>query len=317
MSDEQQISNGLVYVEKTFNKRLKENKALLLLALPSVVFIFIFNYIPLYGLILPFKNLKYDLGFFKSPWAGINNFKFLFNSNDILIATRNTLLYNFVFIFLGTFCSVVTALMLFELSKKYTKVYQTVLFFPYFLSWVIVSYICTALLDVDYGIFNKIIQSLGGQPISWYSDTAYWPFILVVVAVWKGLGYGSVLYYAAMTGFSPEYFEAARIDGASKLQQITRITIPLLNPFIIMMIILQIGKIFYSDFGLFYYVPRESSLLLPVTNVIDTYVYRVLKLNGDIGMSSAAGFYQSVVGFVLVITANKIVSLINSDSAIF
>ena len=277
-------------MKKTLGKRIKANAGLLLLALPSVIFIFIFNYLPLYGLILPFKNLNYELGFFKSPWAGLNNFRFLFNSNDILIATRNTLLYNFAFIFIGTFCSVVTALMLFELSKKFTKVYQTVLFFPYFLSWVIVSYICTALFDVDYGILNRLLGMMGKEPHLWYSDTRYWPLIIVVVAVWKGLGYGSVLYYAAMTGFNPEYFEASRIDGATRLQQIGRITIPLLKPFIIMMIILQIGKIFYSDFGLFYYVPRESSLLLPVTNVIDTYVYRVLRLNGDIGMSSAAGF---------------------------
>jgi putative aldouronate transport system permease protein len=304
-------------MKKTLGKRIKANAGLLLLALPSVIFIFIFNYLPLYGLILPFKNLNYELGFFKSPWAGLNNFRFLFNSNDILIATRNTLLYNFAFIFIGTFCSVVTALMLFELSKKFTKVYQTVLFFPYFLSWVIVSYICTALFDVDYGILNKIFVMMGKEPLLWYSDTRFWPLIIVVVAVWKGLGYGSVLYYAAMTGFNPEYYEASRIDGATKLQQIRRITIPLLKPFIIMMIILQIGKIFYSDFGLFYYVPRESSLLLPVTNVIDTYVYRVLRLNGDIGMSSAAGFYQSVVGFVLVLAANRIVNRIDSESALF
>lgn len=304
-------------MKKSLSKQIKGNAGLLLLALPPVIFIFIFNYLPLYGLILPFKNLNYELGFFKSPWAGLNNFRFLFNSNDILIATRNTLLYNFAFIFIGTFCSVVTALMLFELSKKFTKVYQTVLFFPYFLSWVIVSYICTALFDIDYGILNRILGMMGYEQILWYSDTQFWPLIIVVVAVWKGLGYGSVLYYAAMVGFSPEYFEAARIDGATRLQQIRRITIPLLKPFIIMMIILQIGKIFYSDFGLFYYVPRESSLLLPVTNVIDTYVYRVLKLNGDIGMSSAAGFYQSVVGFVLVLAANKIVNKIDSESALF
>jgi len=304
-------------MKKTFSKQIRGNAGLLLLALPSVLFIFIFNYLPLYGLILPFKNLNYELGFLKSPWAGLNNFKYLFNSDDILIATQNTLLYNFAFIFIGTFCSVVTALMLFELAKKFTKVYQTVLFFPYFLSWVIVSYICTALFDMDYGILNKILGMMGNEPFPWYSDTSYWPLIIVVVAVWKGLGYGSVLYYAAMVGFSSEYFEAAKIDGATKLQQITRITIPLLKPFIIMMIILQIGKIFYSDFGLFYYVPRESSLLLPVTNVIDTYVYRVLKLNGDIGMSSAAGFYQSVVGFVLVLAANKIVNRIDSESALF
>lgn len=298
-------------------KKIKSNKGLLILALPSVVILFIFSYIPLYGLILPFKNFKYDLGFFKSSWSGFENFKFLFNSQDVFIATRNTVFYNVVFIVTGTFFSVAAALMLFEFGKKFVKFYQTIMFFPFFLSWVIVAYIFLALLDVDKGIFNKIINIFGGAPINWYSENKYWPFILIFAAIWKGLGYGSVIYYAAIVGFNTEYYEAAKIDGATRFQQVKHISIPLLKPLIIMMMILQIGKIFYSDFGLFYYVPLDSSLIYPTTNVIDTYVFRVLKNIGDIGMSSAAGFYQAVVGFILVLTANIIVRKMDSDNALF
>lgn len=299
-----------------FLKDLKSNKELLFLAFPSVLVIFVFNYIPLFGLILPFKNFNYDLGFFKSPWSGFENFRFLFNSDDILLATRNTLLYNTVFILLGTICSVAVALMLFEISKKFVNVYQTFMFFPYFLSWVIVSYITLALFDVDNGILNKLIQSFGGELIFWYQNINCWPVILVIVAVWKGLGYTSLIYYAAIVGFSPEYYEAAKIDGATRFQQIRFITVPLLRPLISMMVILQIGKIFYSDFGLFYYVPQNSSLVYETTLVIDTYVYRVLKNIGDLGMSSAAGFYQAIVGFILVLATNLIVSKIDKESAL-
>ena len=300
-----------------FLKDLRKNSGLLILALPGAILLFIFHYVPLYGLILPFKNYRYDLGFFKSPWAGLTNFKFLFAGNTIFRVVRNTLGYNFVFIFLGTFISIVFALMLFELGKKSVKVYQTIMFIPYFISWVVASFAFLALFNMEYGVLNKILVSLGKDPVLWYNEPKYWPFIIVIVAVWKGLGYGSVVYYAALMGIDSELFDAAKIDGASKLQQIKSVSIPSIKPIIVMMVILQIGKIFYSDFGLFYNVTMNSSLLYPVTDVIDTFVYRSLIDLGDIGMASASGFFQATVGFILVLLTNYIVRKINNENSLF
>ena len=303
--------------QSSFLRKLKKNNGLILLALPAVLFIIVFNYIPLYGLVLPFKDFKYDRGFFGSDWIGLANFKFLFNSSDIFVATVNTFMYNLIFILLGSFLSVTVAIMLFELSKSMTKIYQTIMFFPYFLSWVIVAYIVMALLDMDNGVFNKILVNLGRESVMWYSDPKPWPGIIIFVAVWKGLGYGSVIYYAAIMGFNSEYYEASMIEGASRFQQVLYITVPLLKRLIIMMTMLQLGRIFYSDFGLFYYVPRNSSLINSATSVIDTYVYKTLRVSGDIAMSSAAGFYQAVVGFLFVVTSNAILRKVSRESAIF
>lgn len=298
-------------------KDIRRNSGLLFLALPGILFLFVFNYIPLYGLILPFKKYRYDLGFFDSPWAGLSNFEFLFKGNTLERVIRNTLGYNLIFIFLGTFISIVLALLLFELGRKSVKVYQTVLFFPYFISWVVAGYAFQAIFDMENGIANRLMVLFGAEPVMWYNDPKYWPYILVFVAVWKGAGYGSVIYYAALMGADQELFEAARIDGANKLQQIISISIPLIKPIITMMVILQIGKIFYSDFGLFYNVTLNSTLLYPATDVIDTFVYRSLIDLGDIGMASAAGFVQAVVGFVLVMSTNFIVKKINSENSLF
>lgn len=300
-----------------FAKDLKKSRGLLFLALPGTVLLFIFNYIPLYGLVLPFKNYRYDLGFFHSPWAGLSNFEYLFKGDTIVRIIRNTLGYNFIFIFLGTFISVVVALMLFELGRKSVKVYQTMMFIPYFISWVVASFALRALFDMEYGVLNKLLAAFGEDPVLWYNEPKYWPFILIVVAVWKGLGYGAVIYYAALMGIDQEIYEAAKIDGASRLQQMISISVPMIKPIITMMVILQIGKIFYSDFGLFYNVPMNSSLLYPVTDVIDTFVYRSLIDMGDIGMAAAAGFLQSVIGFLLVVTTNFVVRKIDSENALF
>jgi putative aldouronate transport system permease protein len=227
-------------------------------------------------------------------------------------------LYNAVFIVLGTALSVFVAILIHEIAnKKLAKIYQTGMFLPHFLSWVIVSYFVFSFLSVDKGVLNQLLRYFGADPVYWYSETKYWPFILVIVYLWKSVGYGSVIYLAAIVGIDKSYYEAAMIDGANKWQQICRITVPMIMPVIIIMFILAIGGIFRADFGLFYQVPRDTGALYPVTNVIDTFVYRGLKVTGDIGMSTAAGLYQAVVGFVLVITTNFIVRKINKEQALF
>lgn len=298
-------------------KTFKKNLPLLILTLPSVLYLFVFCYIPLYGLVLPFKNYDYSLGFLKSPWAGVDNFKFLLNNESVALATRNTILYNIAFIILGLIMSVAIALMLYEMRAVFVKCYQTILFLPYFISWVVAAYAAKVFLDIDYGLINKILLSMGKEAIAWYNKPECWPVILIIAEIWKGMGYNAIIYYASLMGTDKSLFEAAKIDGAGKLKQIWYISLPSIKPMIIIMTILKIGKIFYGDFGLFYNFTLNSSLLYSTTDIIDTYVYRSLITLGDVGMSSAAGFYQAVLGFILVITTNFIVNKIDSDNALF
>ncbi|MBE9914451.1 sugar ABC transporter permease [Paenibacillus donghaensis] len=299
------------------------NKWLLLMVLPGTVWFFLFCYLPMPGVIIAFKDYKFDTDGFlasmiRSEWVGFKNFEYLFQTEDAWIIVRNTLLYNAVFILLGTFFSVLVAILVSEITnKKMAKMYQTGMFLPHFLSWVIVSYFVFSFLSVDKGVLNQLLKFFGADPVFWYSKTDYWPYILVIVNLWKGVGYGSVVYLAAIVGIDKTYFEAAMIDGASKWQQIRKITIPMITPIIVIMFILAIGGIFRADFGLFYQVPRDTGALYPVTNVIDTFVYRGLKVTGNISMSTAAGLYQSIVGFVLVIVTNLIVRKINREQALF
>lgn len=295
----------------------RKNFPLTLLTLPAVLFMFVFNYIPLYGLVLPFKKYDYSLGFFKSPWAGLENFKFLLDNEAVALATRNTILYNVAFIILGTAMSVLIALMLYEMRSGYVKTYQTFLFLPHFISWVVAAYAAKVFLDIDFGMINKFLVSMGKETVAWYNKPGCWPYILIIAEVWKGMGYNAIIYYAALTGTDKSLFEAASIDGAGKLKQIWYVSLPSIKPMIIIMTILKIGRIFYGDFGLFYNFTLNSSLLYSTTDIIDTYVYRSLITLGDIGMSSAAGFYQAVLGFILVITTNWIVNKIDSDNALF
>lgn len=298
-------------------KTFKKNLPLLILTLPSVLYLFVFCYIPLYGLVLPFKNYDYSLGFLKSPWAGFDNFKFLLNNESVALATRNTILYNIAFIILGLVMSVAIALMLYEMRAVFVKCYQTILFLPYFISWVVAAYAAKVFLDIDYGLINKILLLWGKEAIAWYNKPECWPVILIIAEIWKGMGYNAIIYYASLMGTDKSLFEAAKIDGAGKLKQIWYISLPSIKPMIIIMTILKIGKIFYGDFGLFYNFTLNSSLLYSTTDIIDTYVYRSLITLGDVGMSSAAGFYQAVLGFILVITTNFIVNKIDSDNALF
>ncbi len=298
-------------------RRFRKNLPLLLIALPAIIYLFVFNYIPLYGLVLPFKNYQYSKGFFGSEWVGLENFKILLNNKQVLIATRNTFFYNLTFIIVGTCVAVVLALMLYEMTSRFVKVYQTMLLLPHFISWVIVAYVALVFLDMDAGLFNGVRKLFGAEPILWYNSPKYWPPLIVIFNVWKSMGFSAIMYYASLMGVDQELFEAAKIDGAGKLKQMWHIAIPSIKPLIITLTILNIGKIFYGDFGLFYNLPQNSPLLYSATDVIDTYVYRTLTVLGDMGISSAVGFYQSVLGFILVLLTNWVVNRIDSDNALF
>ena len=289
------------------------------MVLPGLVYLIINNYIPMFGIIIAFKNVNWRKGILASPWAGFSNFEYLFKTKDAWTITRNTLCYNLVFIVLGTVLAIAVAILLNEIrSKRLKQVYQTVFLLPYLISIVVVSYLVYAMLSIDSGFVNRtILTAMGKDAVAWYTEPKYWPFILVIVYLWKTFGYNSIVYYATLMGVDESYYEAAAIDGANRWQQICHVTMPALTPTIITLTLLSIGKIFYSDFGLFYQVPMNSGPLLDVTNTIDTYVYRGLIQLNDLGMSSAAGVYQSVVGFVLVLTVNYIVGRVDKDNALF
>lgn len=301
---------------KSKTKLMKKYLPIYIMMLPGLLYIIFNNLIPLPGLIVAFKNYSAKLGIYGSPWAGLQNFKYLFN-HDVWYITRNTILYNIVFILVNTTLSIVVAIILSEMGSKVKKLYQSAILLPYLLSTVIISYLVYAFLSTDQGLVNKILENFGGEAVSFYSEKAYWPFILVFVNAWKGVGYSCIVYLATVLGFDRAYYEAAAIDGASKWQQIRYITLPLLKGTVIMMTMLNIGRIFYSDFGLFYQVPKNSGALYSVTNTIDTYVYRGLLENGSVNTSAAAGFYQSIVGFILVLGSNLLVRRKDPDSALF
>lgn len=308
--------------KKSIFKTFKENKELLFLTIPGTLWFLVFAYLPMFGIVLAFKNWRIHGGFLesliKSEWVGLQNFKFLFGSSDAWLITKNTILYNITFIILGIVVPVTLAILLKELlNKKLSKFYQSAMFLPYFLSWVVVSYCLYTFLSPDKGYLNSIITSLGGDRISWYTEPKYWIFIIIFMSQWKGVGYGTVVYLASICGIDKSYFEAAMIDGANKFQQIKYITLPLLKPVLIIMFITAVGGIFRADFGLFYQLPKDSGALYSVTNVIDTYVYRGLINLGDIGMSSAAALYQSFVGLVLILITNGIVRKVDKENAFF
>lgn len=271
------------------------------------------------GIFIAFKNFSYAKGIWKSPWCGLSNFKFLFITDDAWIITRNTMLYNLAFIILGTVISVIAAILLNELGERLSgKIFQSTLLFPHLLSWVVVAYLVYALLGTSNGFVNNtVLAGLGKKGIDWYTLKSAWPVILLLVYIWKNAGYTAIVYMAGIAGIDQEIYEAARIDGASRLKQIISITLPLLRPTVIIMTLMSIGRIFYSDFGLFYQVPMNTGALFATTQTIDTYVYRGLMEQGNVGMSSAAGVYQSLVGFVLVVLANYIVRKKDPENALF
>ena len=292
---------------------------LILFMVPGLVYLLINNYIPMAGILLAFKKVNYTLGIFKSPWCGLSNFKYLFKTKDAAIIFRNTVLYNLAFIVLGTAAAVATAILLGEVKKKkLLKIYLTSILLPHILSTAVIAYLAFAFLSKDSGFLNNgIIKPLGGEAISWYSKPKYWPFILTFIQLWRSVGYTTIMYYATLVGIDTSYYEAAVIDGASTWDQIRYITLPCLKTTIITLTIMNLGRMFYSDFGLFYQVPMNNGLLFNATNTLDTYVYRGLLELNDIGRASAACFIQSVLGFVLVWGANALTRKVDPDSAVF
>ena len=292
---------------------------LYLMMLPGFLYVVINNYIPMAGIVIAFKRYNALQGIWKSPFCGFKNFEFLFRTSDAWLITRNTILYNLAFIVLGTVLAIAVAILLSEIQSKAAKqLYQTVLLSPFLISMVVVSFLAFAFLSSANGFLNKSVLPLFGMgPIDWYNQPKYWPFILVFIGLWKSLGYNTILYYATICGIDRSLYEAAIVDGANRWKQVWHVTIPCLKSTIIILTLMSIGNIFRSDFGLFYQVPMNSGPLQNVTNTIDTYVFRGLMQTNNIGMSSAAGVYQSVVGFVLVLTANLVVNRLDSDSALF
>jgi putative aldouronate transport system permease protein len=296
----------------------RDNGAPLMMSLPAILLLFVFAYLPMFGIILAFKEYRFDQGILGSQWIGLTNFRFLFGTDIAWRITRNTLLMNFLFIVTGTVVNIAVALLMNEVQGKLrAKFYQSAMFLPHFISWVVVGYFAFAFLNVEQGLVNKALAWVGVESIAWYREPQYWPAILVLTALWKGVGYGSILYLAVMLGISPEYYEAAKMDGASKWQQVRHITLPHLLPTVIILTMFSVASIFRSDFGLFFNVTRNQAVLYSTTDVIDTFVYRALRQMNDLGMSAAAGVYQSVVGFILVLAVNWIVRRIDPDRALF
>ena len=311
---------------KNFFWKVHKNKTFLLMLLPGTVLMLIFNYLPMAGTLMSFKKMQFFsdnifTNFMESEWVGLKNFEFFFKTPDAFRITRNTVCYNLVFIFVGLVAAIALAIGLNELiSKRLSKIFQTTFMLPYFLSWVVVSYIVYSFLNPESGIVNRmILPALGIEPISWYTELAPWPYLLVFLNLWKYTGYNSVVYLAALSGIDQELYEAANIDGAGKLKQIIHITLPHLVPVMTILTILSMGKIVQGDFGLFYFATSQlgNGALKPVADVLDTYVYQTLMNTGDLGMSAAASLYQSVIGFILVLTTNLFVNKLNPDNALF
>lgn len=307
--------------KKIKNKGMKFSRIwpFYLMVLPGLVYLFINNYLPMFGVIIAFKNMNFSKGIWGSDWCGLKNFRFLFGTRDAWTITRNTIGYNLAFFVIGTVCAVVLAICINEVcSRIASKLYQTIILLPYLMSWVVISYLVFAFLSGENGFFNKtLLPMLGLEKVNWYQDKDYWPFILVFVNTWKNVGYSMIIYFSTIVGISQDYFEAARIDGASKWKQIRYITLPLLKATVITLFILSVGQVFRSDFGLFYQVTKNSGPLYEYTRTIDVYVYQALMKNADYGMSGAASFYQSICGFILIVVANQIVKKYQKSSALF
>lgn len=292
--------------------------ALFSMMLPGILYLIINNYIPMAGLTIAFKQFDYSKGIWGSEWCGLQNFTYLFKTQDAFNIVRNTIGYNLVFIGLGNVLAVAIAVMLnFLRGTMNKKIYQTVILIPYLISMVVVSYIVFGFLSQENGYLNKMIEAFGGTPVSWYTSAKYWPVILVLVHLWKSFGYNSIIYYATVIGIDSALYEAATMDGANRWRQVWHVTLPGIRGTIITLVLLNIGRMFYSDFGLFYQVPMRSGLISSVTDTIDVFVYKGLTQLNDIGRSSAAGFMQSVLGFVLVLAANFIVRKVDDESALF
>ncbi|WP_230399472.1 ABC transporter permease [Novisyntrophococcus fermenticellae] len=302
----------------------KNDTELTILAIPTTVWYVLFCFLPMFGLVIAFKNYKVTGGenfiynVFHSDWSGVKNFEFLIKSKDLYIILRNTIVYNLIFIVLGMVLSVGLAIMIDLLrSKRKSKVYQTLMFFPYFMSWVVAAYFLDAFLNQDKGLLNVMLRNGGNEPVQWYMKASVWPFLLVFMYLWKSTGYNMVIYLSSISGIDTTLYEAAVMDGANKRQQVRYITLPCLKSVIIMMFILNVGKVFYSDFGLFYQLSQGAKgSIFNTTATIDTFVFNALQSSTPIGMTSAATFFQSVACCITILLANWIVRKLDADSAI-
>jgi putative aldouronate transport system permease protein len=297
---------------------LRHNKLLLLMLLPAVAFFIVFAYLPMAGIVLAFKEFDFSLGIFKSPWVGLKNFKFFFISGKALLVSTNTVFYNTAFIIVGTIINLIIAIILSEMAGRiYKKVAQTLLLMPYFISWVVVNAILFNVFNYEFGQMNTILTRLGMEPIDVYGEPGLWKYIIVILNTWKGMGYGSIVYLAAIMGIDREIYEASDIDGASVFQQIWYITLPSLKPTIIILVLLSVGNIFRGNFDMFYQIIGNNGTLFNATDVIDTFVFRSLIQTRELGMSTAAGFYQSVLCCLILMTTNAAVRRFDPDYALF
>lgn len=312
--------NNLAYVPKKQSAALifKKNWMLLALAAPVIVYLAIFKYGPMFGVILAFKSYEYQGGILGSDWTGLYNFEFFFKSDAFTIVVRNALLYNFVGIFLSISTSILLALLMFELSNKIAiRFYQTFMFIPRLLSWVIVAYMVYAFLSPTTGMLNKVYELFGATYVDWYTRPNVWIIFLPLAHIWKGCGMSALIYYSNLLGIDSEYFEAASLEGATRPQIARYITLPFLYPTVTILAIMDIGKIFNSDFGLFYQLPKGSPLVRSTTDVIETYTYRAFYEDSNIGQSSAVGLVQSIVGMILVVFTNWVVRRVDPERALF
>ena len=303
---------------KAFSRDLHKNKVYLLLLLPAVVYVLIFSYAPMAGVVMAFEKYNFSLGLLHSPWVGLKNFRFLTVSNKLWPLTRNTLLYNLAFIAVGMVMEVGFAIIINEMRCRwFKKTFQSFIFLPYFISWVIASAVVQTLLDYDTGLISRIARSLGLQMVNVYVDKRPWPFLLVFFRMWKGVGYGSIIYLSAITVIDSEMYEAAEIDGANSWQKVFSITLPSLIPTMVIMFLLACGQVFRGDFGMFYQLIGNNGVLLESCDILDLYIYRAMAGNGNLGYGAAAGFYQSILCFVTILLANFVVKKIQPDYTLF
>ena len=303
---------------RAFAKDFRRHTVLWLMILPTLLFFIVFNYLPMIGAYFAFTEYNFKLGYFSSPFVGFKNFEYLIQSGILSSLTVKTILYNIAFIFFGNLCQVICAIFLNDLtSKKFVRVSQTIIFLPYFISMVLVGMFAYSILNIDNGFINALMKKANLAPFNFYMTPGAWPLIIIVIHVWKGLGYGTVIYLSALTGIDPELYEAARIDGASKWQQLASITVPMIKPTAILLMMFSLGGIMKGQFELFYQLIGKNGVLYETTDIIDTYVYRSLMVNYDIGMSSAAGLYQSIFGFVIVVSVNALVRRYEASYALF
>lgn len=303
---------------KTFFDRLKKYKILLLMLSPAILFFVIFSYLPMIGIVIAFQGYTFDGGIFRSPWVGLSNFKFMFMAGDIFNVTKNTLLYNVIFIVVNNVLEITCAIILAELSGRYFKrITQSMMFLPYFISWVVVGVFTYNVLNYESGSFNTLMKALNLQPFDFYNTPAIWILIIVLICAWKSIGYGTIIYLSAVMGIDGEMYDAAEIDGANIFQRIRHITVPSLIPTVVILVLLSMGNLFRGDFSMFYQVTGNNPVLYSATDVIDTYVTRSLLTSPEFGMTAAAGLYQSVLCFAIILVFNWLVKKYDKDYSLF